>query len=135
MDSHPDHTGMGVRKCGSCGQSNPGWRLVCDRCGAALPEARSPGGSPASEGSVPPELEASLLTLLQQGRKVDAIRAYREEMGVDLKGAKEAVEALQKRHGIAASAGGCASLCVFAVLMVLVALAGLVTCLAVAFHG
>jgi len=35
---------------------------------------------------------------LREGRKINAIKVYREDTGVDLKAAKEAVEKLQRDH-------------------------------------
>ena len=36
-----------------------------------------------------------ILALLQQGRKLDAIKLYRKETGVDLKSAKEFIDSLE----------------------------------------
>jgi ribosomal protein L7/L12 len=47
------------------------------------------GASP--EKNVPPEI----LGLLQAGRKIEAIKVYREATGVGLKEAKDAVEAME----------------------------------------
>lgn len=41
-------------------------------------------------------LEAELRALLAEGRKIDAIRRYREATGAELAAAKEAVEALER---------------------------------------
>ncbi|MDP9176071.1 MAG: hypothetical protein M3O61_00155 [Gemmatimonadota bacterium] len=58
--------------------------------------ARSREGSAGSEAApVDVEIEAAI----RAGRKIDAIRLYRETYGTDLKSAKEAVEALQSRLG------------------------------------
>ena len=42
-----------------------------------------------------PEIEAAILS----GHKIEAIRRYREVYGTDLKGAKDAVDALEARIG------------------------------------
>lgn len=52
--------------------------------------------------------EGTVLRLLQEGKKIEAIRIYRETHGCGLKDAKEAVEALGAAHGIVAK-GGCLS--------------------------
>jgi ribosomal protein L7/L12 len=54
----------------------------------------SPGKTPAND------FERTLLLLLEAGRKIEAIKVYRERTGVGLKEAKDAVEALASRHGI-----------------------------------
>lgn len=66
-------------------------------------------GSPlmVREKPEPGDYEAEVLRLLSEGRKIQAIKLYRERMGVGLKDSKEAVEALAKRHGVAATGSGC----------------------------
>ncbi|HZY40404.1 MAG TPA: hypothetical protein VFF59_00230 [Anaerolineae bacterium] len=46
-------------------------------------------------GAAYPEIEAAI----RSGRKIEAIKRYREAFGTDLKGAKDAVEALEARLG------------------------------------
>jgi ribosomal protein L7/L12 len=80
-------------------------------------------GGPLAEPAAPQEgvapsqgdWEHEVLKRLEAGQKIDAIRWYREQRGVGLKEAKEAVEALAERAGIA-TRGGCLSvvLCVLA---------------------
>jgi hypothetical protein len=49
-----------------------------------------------------------ILSLLKQGRKIGAIRLYREKTGVGLKEAKDFIEALAADQGVAASSrSGC----------------------------
>ena len=55
---------------------------------------RRTGGSESSELT---EVDAEIEAAISAGRKIDAIRLYRETYGTDLKSAKEAVEALQSR--------------------------------------
>lgn len=64
------------------------------------------------------ELEKQLLDLMRQGRKIDAIKLYRERTHQGLKEAKDAVEALASHHGIPVTRSGCAGL----VLLLLAAL-------------
>jgi large subunit ribosomal protein L7/L12 len=59
------------------------------------------------EKNIPEGLEGDVLRLLGEGKKIPAIKLYRERMGVGLKEAKEAVEALGERHGIVGRGGGC----------------------------
>lgn len=83
-------------------------------------EAIEQGGS-LPEGSIGDSAdEPEILALLRQGRKIEAIRHYRETNRSDLKTAKEAVEALAARHGIAIPRTGClgAVLAVLALLYV-----------------
>ncbi|HYN80491.1 MAG TPA: hypothetical protein VES88_03245 [Gemmatimonadaceae bacterium] len=60
------------------------------------PAARSREGSAGTEVA---EVDAEIEAAIRSGRKIDAIRLYRETYGTDLKSAKEAVEALQSRLG------------------------------------
>jgi len=61
------------------------------------------------------ELEEEILALLRGGKKIEAVKVYREQTGSDLKDALQAIDALAAKHGIAAKGGGCAG----AVLMIL----------------
>lgn len=54
-------------------------------------------------GGVPLDMEEQVLAFLRQGRKVSAIKLYRERTGVDLLTAKVVVEGLARHHGLAAS--------------------------------
>jgi len=63
------------------------WARRLDRSGAST---AGPGRSPEGPGAAP----LDVLELMQRGRKIDAIKLYREEHGVGLREAKEAVEAL-----------------------------------------
>jgi large subunit ribosomal protein L7/L12 len=52
--------------------------------------------------------EPEIVALMEQGRKIEAIKLYREKTGVGLKEAKDAVEAIATRRGIASpSRSGC----------------------------
>lgn len=53
-------------------------------------------------------LADQVISLLERGEKIPAVKLYREQKGVGLKEAKEAVERLGEQHGIPASSGaGC----------------------------
>ncbi len=53
-------------------------------------------------------MEAEIISLLEGGKKIEAIKVYRERTGVGLKEAKDAVEAVAAQRGIIAPSGsGC----------------------------
>jgi large subunit ribosomal protein L7/L12 len=54
---------------------------------------------------LPEGWESEVVTLLQGGKKIDAIKLYREKTGLGLKEAKDAVEAIAGRMGLPASRG------------------------------
>jgi ribosomal protein L7/L12 len=66
-------------------------------------------------------LEAELLRLLGGGRKLEAVKLYKERMGVALIEAKQAVESLAARHGLVSQQAGCLGM-VLAVVLVAVTL-------------
>ncbi len=58
----------------------------------------------------PGSLEADILALVQGQQKIQAIKLYREKAGVGLKEAKDFVEALAAKYGIAPGQNvGCGS--------------------------
>ena len=63
------------------------------------------------------DFEPELLSLLEQGQKIRAIKVYRDRTGVGLKEAKDAVEALGRRHGIVPKGAGCAGLLLLALIL------------------
>ncbi len=86
-----------------------------ERTGVGLKEAKDAvealerGESPAPPRQQPEHgpWEPEIVALMEQGRKIDAIKLHRENTGLGLKDAKEAVEAIAARHGIAPSRSGC----------------------------
>jgi hypothetical protein len=66
--------------------------------------------SPAPPAPMEGDLEQRVLALLQGGKKIEAIRIYREQTSVGLKEAKDAVEALARKHGIVSKGAGCAGI-------------------------
>lgn len=107
-------------QCPFCHRDNPAGVEHCQGCGAWLrsdgpspkiepevPAAAAAGGEKAS--SSPDPLESQLLPLLRAGRKIEAIKLCRQEMGCGLKEAKDYVELLAAKHGIAAKGAGCSS--------------------------
>lgn len=79
--------------CVFCNQALSTTDKTCPRCGAALPEIDS-GSEP--DTSSPPATREDMFSLLQEGRKIEAIRLYREQTGAGLAEAKAAVEALER---------------------------------------
>lgn len=76
-------------------------KLYRERMGVGLREARDAveaierGIEPNVVFDMRPPDEAELDLLLQQGRKIEAIKLYRDRTGMGLKEAKDAVDALQ----------------------------------------
>ena len=62
-------------------------------------------------------LENEIVTLLEQGRKIKAIKLYRKQTGAGLKEAKDAVEALAAKHGISPKGAGCAGMVLLMVMI------------------
>lgn len=94
-------------------------KLYRERTGTGLAEAKSAVEAIERQSPAPPPLEGDLeqrvLVLLQGGKKIEAIRIYREQTGVGLKEAKDAVEALAGKHGLATKGAGCAGMLLVAV--------------------
>ena len=76
--------------CPFCEKSVPSGSRYCPHCGAAI---NSDEG--ASRGEQESSKERELRSLLQQGRKIEAIKLYREQTGAGLADAKNAIEAMQ----------------------------------------
>ena len=90
-------------RCPFCDHKNAPGATRCGSCGAELPvpDNEVPGGVP---GETP--LERQVLSAYQSQGIIPAIKLYREQTGVGLKDAKDAVEALAKRYGVTRGAGG-----------------------------
>lgn len=121
-------------QCPFCHRDNPAGVDHCQGCGAWLrPDPASPkiepeipAVTPAAVGQSTPEpdpLESQLLPLLRAGRKIEAIKVCRREMGLGLKEAKDYVELLAARHGIVAGSSGCSCSTSAAVLLLLIGIA------------
>ena len=74
-----------MRICSSCSHENPDDVERCRECGTLL--------------DAPDPVEADIQFLLKAGRKIEAIKLYRERTGAGLKEAKEAVEAIDEGRG------------------------------------
>src|SRR5687768_353664 len=65
---------------------------------------------PGSEDVMPPtqntsELDAALLPLLRAGKKIEAVKRYKEATGAGLREAKAYVEGLAQQHGVPSTEG------------------------------
>lgn len=95
-------------------------KIYREETGAGLADAKQAvealqAGAPLPLREMPPmdQWQGDVLRLLAAGKKIQAIKLYREHTGSGLKDAKEAVEALGAQHGIAPS-GGCLAVVVIA---------------------
>ena len=70
--------------CPSCNSTNSPGTTICRSCGASIPE-------PATWTA---DLEREVRSLLEQGKKIEAVKVYKDHTGSSLKDAKDAVEAL-----------------------------------------
>ena len=97
-----------MRICASCGKKNLAGFTFCQKCGAEL--ADSPAAPADFERSIdvdengPPidadDAEEPLVLLLEQGKKLEAIKLYRQRTGAGLAEAKAAVERLQRQEAM-----------------------------------
>jgi hypothetical protein len=98
-------------KCPFCDYSNRSDTAQCEKCGAPL-QTQIPtrdDAEPPTPAPEPGSLDAEILGLMQGGKKIQAIKLYRERKGVGLKEAKDFVESLAAKHGVSSpSGGGCA---------------------------
>ena len=88
-------------------------KLYKERMGVPLMEAKQAveavhaGAGPPSPADLGGDLEAELLRLLDGGRKLEAVKLYKDRMGVPLIEAKQAVESLAANHGLVPQRVGC----------------------------
>lgn len=110
-----------MSRCPFCDTRNAASAPACSECGAelSLPDDRAAGavgGVPAPEVDPAlddvPELdlfETELVNLLKEGRKIEAIKRYRQQTGAGLKSAKVAVEQFAAKQGLPGTQSGCRS--------------------------
>ena len=123
-----------MSKCRICRHRNRAKADFCEKCGAKLdvasdlPDAAARTSSASGDGASPEsgDLEAKVVDLLKQGRKIPAVKLYREYHDVGLKEAKEGVEAIGRLHGIEGSGAGCGSAALVIVLFAVIVAAALV---------
>ncbi len=95
------------------GQKIAAVKLYKDRTGAGLAEAKQAvealqaGAAPPSPPGIGGDLEAELLRLLGRGDKLEAVKLYKDQTGVSVLEAKQAVESLAARDGLETQRGGC----------------------------
>jgi ribosomal protein L7/L12 len=118
-----------IRSLVSCGQTIAAIKLYREHTGAGLAEAKSAvealatgqltdRGNQEADSLSPNSLEGQIVALLNERKKIEAIRLYRTQSGAGLKEAKEAVEGLEIKHGINPKGAGCAGM---VLLMIMVA--------------
>ncbi len=101
-------------------------KLYRERTGAGLAEAKE-AVEAFEQGQSLPKTEASssdldqeVVSLLEQGKKIQAVKLYRERTGVGLKEAKDAVDAVAaERHILTPSGSGCLGIVLFFLMVVL----------------
>jgi ribosomal protein L7/L12 len=110
------------------GQKIRAVKLYRERTGAGLKEAKD-AVEAIGRGEkvvlafreIDQEVESQLIGLLQQGQKIQAIKVCRARTGMGLKEAKDTVEGLAAKHGLAVAKGGGCLGAVILVLLVIVA--------------
>ena len=87
-------------------------KLYRDHTGAGLKEAKEAVELLEREGRLPlgdhrdlSNPSEEIVSLLEQGRKIEAIKLYREQTGAGLKEAKEAVEEVARQREITMKSG------------------------------
>ncbi|MBC8115979.1 MAG: ribosomal protein L7/L12 [Candidatus Saccharimonas sp.] len=101
-----------VRRLLADGQKIEAIKVLREATGAGLAEAKQAveaieRGEFLEAAGLDGDFEGELLRLLQAGRKIEAIKRYRERNPCGLKEAKDFVEALAAQRGIVAPRGGC----------------------------
>jgi large subunit ribosomal protein L7/L12 len=81
-------------RCPFCDHKNPPGAARCVECQAEL--FASPADYGDSTDTQPQSLDGRVVALVTNGRKIEAIKLYRDLTGAGLKEAKEAVEALER---------------------------------------
>ena len=81
-------------RCPFCDHKNPPGTTRCGECKAEL--FASPEDAADSADSEPLSLDGRVIALVREGRKIEAIKLYRDLTGAGLKEAKDAVEALER---------------------------------------
>jgi ribosomal protein L7/L12 len=116
-----------VRSLLGQGQKLNAVKLYKERASVSFKEAKDAvdalerAESPKFPAEVDDDTEAELVRLLEGGKKLQAVKLYKQRTGAQLIDSKQAVEALAARHGIAAEVGGCAGVvAAIALLMVVI---------------
>jgi ribosomal protein L7/L12 len=102
----------------TAGQMIQAIKLYREFTGVGLKEAKDAidawqSGNPAEATSAPaprgirPETEREFKRLLEEGKKIEAIRRFRQETGLGLKESKDAIEALEREMPGLPKKAGC----------------------------
>ncbi|MGE5191967.1 MAG: hypothetical protein ACM3U2_05650 [Deltaproteobacteria bacterium] len=86
-------------KCNFCNQSVSAGSRKCPRCGAALFEADAARAAERASSAT----KEDVVSMLEQGRKTDAVRMYREQTGAGFQEATDAVDALERVANVPAA--------------------------------
>jgi len=109
------------------GQKIKAIKLYKKETGLGLAEAREAveaipsGADTPSSSEIGDDVQTELLRLLGRGDRLEAVKLYKDRMGVGLAEAKQAVESLAARHGLVTQRAGCLGV-VLAVAVMAVAL-------------
>jgi ribosomal protein L7/L12 len=90
-------------RCPFCDQKIPPGVTRCPECNAEL--SVSSASDSESAGPASHSLEGRVLALVHDGRKIEAIKLYRDLTGAGLKEAKDAVEALERGGSLPSKSG------------------------------
>ena len=121
-------------KCRVCDHNNPVGIDRCQKCGTWIKQevpsklvGQGQESGPASEepDPDPDSLEYQVLALMQGQKKIEAIKLYRQQTGVGLKEAKDAVEALAAKYGISPKGAGCAGMVLLMVMVSTIIVVGM----------
>lgn len=86
-------------------------------------EALERGDGPVQSTVTDADLEADVRRLLGNGEKIKAAKLYKERTGASLREAKQAIEAVATRHGIAVEDTGCSGVLIFLIVVTVAAMA------------
>lgn len=107
MSADPADLERQIRALLDQGQMIEAIKLYRQATGLGLAEAKRAieGLEQGNKLSIPPrkstgDFETTVLDLLHQGKKIEAIKLYREKTGLGLKESKDAVDELAARQGI-----------------------------------
>jgi ribosomal protein L7/L12 len=108
------------------GQKIEAIKLYRERTGVGLKEAKDAveaiqrGERPQDQAASDNSFHQTLVSLLKQGRKIDAIKVFREVTGSGLKESKAVIDSIAARHGLSGSQRtGCLGVIVLAVVILL----------------
>ena len=106
------------------GQKISAIKLYRERTGVGLKEAKDAveaiqrGEQPRESEDGDNQFHQTLVSLLKQGRKIDAIKVYREVTGAGLKQSKDVIESIAARYGLSSSQRtGCLGLIVLSLVI------------------